>query len=142
MIIKQLSVFLENKTGRLTELTGILADNDINISAFSIADTADYGILRMIVGRPELAAEVLKKNGFTVKITDVVGMVIPHRPGGLHKALQILSSNNVAIDYMYAFASGDCKATVVIRADSLYHIIDVLQEHKMELLKEGDVYQV
>ena len=142
MIIKQLSVFLENKTGRLTELTGILADNDINISAFSIADTADYGILRMIVGRPELAAEILKKNGFTVKITEVVGMIIPHRPGGLHKALQIISDNNVAIDYMYAFASGDCKSTVVIRAGSLHKVIDVLQEHKMELLKKGDVYQV
>ncbi len=142
MIIKQLSVFLENKTGRLTELTGILADNDINISAFSIADTADYGILRMIVGRPELAAQVLKEKGFTVKITDVVGMIIPNRPGGLHKALQIISDNNVAIEYMYAFASGESKATVVIRADSLQKIIDVLQEHKMELLKEGDVIQV
>ncbi|MEI8032909.1 MAG: ACT domain-containing protein [Chlorobiaceae bacterium] len=142
MIIKQLSIFLENRTGRLTELTGILAENDINISAFSIADTADYGILRMIVGRPVEAAEVLRKHGFAVKVTDVVGMVVPHRPGGLHKALQIISDNNVAIDYMYAFASGECKATVVIRADSLEKLIKVLQEHKMELLKEGDVYQM
>lgn len=142
MIIKQLSVFLENRTGRLTELTGILAENDINISAFSIADSSDYGILRMIVGRPEAAAEVLRKEGFAVKVTEVVGMIIPHKPGGLHKALQIISDNNVAIDYMYAFASGDCKATVIIRAESLEKIIAVLQEHKMELLQEGDVYQV
>jgi hypothetical protein len=142
MIIKQLSVFLENRTGRLTELTGILAENDINISAFSIADTTDYGILRMIVGRPDAAADVLRKNGFTVRITDVVGMIVPHRPGGLHKALQIISDNGIAIDYMYAFASGDCKATVVIRADSLDRIIDVLQEHKLELLQAGDVYQL
>jgi len=142
MIIKQLSVFLENRTGRLTELTGILAEHDINISAFSIADTADYGILRMIVGKPEQAAEVLRNRGFAVKITDVVGMIVPHRPGGLHKALQIISDNGIAIDYMYAFASGDCKATVVIRADSLEHIIKVLQEHKLELLQAGDVYQI
>lgn len=142
MIIKQLSVFLENRTGRLTELTGILAENDINISAFSIADSSDYGILRMIVGRPEAAAEVLRKAGFAVKVTEVVGMIIPHKPGGLHKALQIISDNNVAIDYMYAFASGDCKATVIIRAESLEKIITVLQKHKMELLQEGDVYQV
>lgn len=142
MIIKQLSVFLENRTGRLTELTGILAENDINISAFSIADSSDYGILRMIVGRPEEAAEALRNAGFAVKVTEVVGMIIPHKPGGLHKALQIISDNNVAIDYMYAFASGDCKATVIIRAESLEKIIAVLQEHKMELLQEGDVYQV
>ncbi len=142
MIIKQLSVFLENRTGRLTELTGILAENDINISAFSIADTADYGILRMIVGRPDAAADVLRKNGFAVRITDVVGMIVPHKPGGLHKALQIISDNGIAIDYMYAFASGDCKATVVIRADSLDRIIKVLQEHKLELLQAGDVYQL
>jgi hypothetical protein len=142
MIIKQLSVFLENRTGRLTELTGALAEHDINISAFSIADTADYGILRMIVDRPELAETILREKGFAVKITEVVCMIIPHRPGGLHKALQIISDNNVAIDYMYAFASGECQATVVIRADSLQKIIAVLQEHKMELLQEGDVYQV
>ncbi len=142
MIIKQLSVFLENRTGRLTELTGILEENDINISAFSIADTADYGILRMIVGRPLEAAEVLRKQGFAVKVTDVVAMIVPHRPGGIHKALQIISDNNVAIDYMYAFASGECKATVVIRADSLEKLIEVLTEHKMELLQEGDVTQV
>ncbi|MEI6847642.1 MAG: ACT domain-containing protein [Chlorobiaceae bacterium] len=142
MIIKQLSVFLENRTGRLTELTGILAENDINISAFSIADTADYGILRMVVGRPEQAAEVLRQHGFAVKLTDVVGMVIPHKPGGLHKALQLFSDNNIAIDYMYAFASGECKATVVIRTESLQQIIAVLQEHNMELLQQGDVYQV
>ncbi|NTV98628.1 MAG: ACT domain-containing protein [Chlorobiaceae bacterium] len=142
MIIKQLSVFLENRTGRLTELTGILAASDINISAFSIADTADYGILRMIVGRPEQAAEILKNHGFAVKVTEVVGMIVPHRPGGLHHALQIISENNVAIEYMYAFASGECNATVIIRADSLQKLIEVLQEHKMELLQKGDVYQL
>lgn len=142
MIIKQLSVFLENRTGRLTELTGILAEHDINISAFSIADAADYGILRMIVGKPEQAAEVLRNRGFAVKITDVVGMIVPHRPGGLHKALQIISGSDITIDYMYAFASGDCRATVVIRADSLENIIRVLQEHELELLQQGDVYQL
>lgn len=142
MIIKQLSVFLENRTGRLTELTGILAENGINISAFSIADTKDYGILRMIVGKPHKAAEVLHEKGFTVKITDVVAMIVPHHPGGLHKALEIISDNNIAIDYMYAFASGEEKASVVIRAESLERMIEVLQEHKMELLRKSDVYQL
>ncbi|MCE1274555.1 MAG: ACT domain-containing protein [Chlorobiales bacterium] len=142
MIIKQLSVFLENRAGRLTELTGILADNDINISAFSIADTTDFGILRVITGKPELAEKVLKENGFAVKITDVIGMIMPNKPGSLHKALQILTDNGISIEYMYAFASGDGQATAVIRTDTPQKAIEVLQLHKMELLKAGDVYQV
>ncbi len=142
MIIKQLSVFLENRAGRLTELTGILADNDINISAFSIADTADFGILRMIAGKPELAEKVLKENGFAVKITDVICMIVPHKPGGLHRSLQILSDNGISIDYMYAFATSDDRATVVIRTDESKRAIEILQLHKLELLKAGDVYQL
>ncbi|NTU67888.1 MAG: ACT domain-containing protein [Chlorobiaceae bacterium] len=142
MIIKQLSVFLENRAGRLTELTGILADNDINISAFSIADTTDFGILRVITGKPELAEKVLKENGFAVKITDVIGMVMPNKPGSLHKALQILTDNGISIEYMYAFASADDRATAVIRTDTPQKAIEVLQLHRMELLQAGDVYQL
>jgi len=104
MIIKQLSVFLEDKVGRLTEITRILGENNINISAFCIADAADYGIVRLIVNKPELAVQVLKENSFSVNTTDVVGMIVPHQPGGLYKALQLLSNNNITIDYMYAFA--------------------------------------
>lgn len=142
MIIKQLSVFLENRAGRLTELTGILADNGINISAFCIADTADFGILRVITGKPELAEQVLKEQGFAVKITDVIGLIVPHKPGGLHKALQILTDNGISIEYMYAFASADDRATVVIRTDAMPKTIDVLQMHKLELVTAGDVYQM
>lgn len=142
MIIKQLSVFLENRAGRLTELTGILAENDINISAFSIADTTDFGILRVITGKPELAADVLKEKGFAVKITEVIGMIVPNKPGGLHKALQILTDNGISIEYMYAFASANDRATAVIRTDAPQKAIEVLQLHKMELLQAGDVYQL
>ena len=142
MIIRQLSVFLENRAGRLTELTGILADNDINISAFSIADTADFGILRLIAGKPELAEKVLRENGFAVKMTDVICMIVPHSPGGLHRALQILSDNGISIDYMYAFATAEDRATVVIRTDTTQKAIEVLQMHEMELVKAGDVYQL
>ena len=142
MIIKQLSVFLENKMGRLTEITKTLTENDINISAFSIADTADYGILRMIVGRPELAEKVLKGKGFAVKTTDVVCLIVPNKPGGLYKALQLLSDNGISIDYMYAFAADADRASVIIRAESLSKIIDVLQQHKMELISADDIYQV
>lgn len=137
MIIKQLSVFLENKIGRLTEITGMLAEHNINISAFSIADSTDFGILRMITSNSDLAENVLKSKGFAVKITDVVCLVVPHTPGGLHKALQILSDNGVAIDYMYAYAVGQ-SAVVVIRADSLEKIINVLQQQEHQFLQPGN----
>jgi len=141
MIIKQLSVFLENKQGRLTELTKILTENNINISAFSIADSTDYGIIRLIVSNPNLAYTVLREQNFSVKITDVACLIVPHEPGGLYKALQILSDNQIDIDYMYAFAA-EKSAIVVIRTDSTRKLINILQSHKMELVKSSDIYQV
>ncbi len=141
MIIKQLSVFLENTSGRLTEVTGVLSEAGINMSAFSIADTEEYGILRVIVTKPEEAEKVLKAKGFSVHITDVIGLVVPNEPGGLHRALRILSTENISVEYMYAFANRD-RATVIIRTDMIPQTITVLQKHKMELLKASEVYEV
>jgi hypothetical protein len=141
MKIKQLSIFLENKSGRLTEVTEALASASINISAFSVADTADYGILRMIVSKPEQAEQLLKAKGLSVKITEVIGLVVPNEPGGLHRALQILSSEGISVEYMYAFALSD-RATVIIRTEAVQEAITVLQKHKLELLKASDVYEV
>jgi len=141
MIIKQLSVFLEDKSGRLTDLTKILAENDINITALSIADAADYGIIRMVVGRPELAVAVLKENGFSVNLTDVACFIVPNEPGGLYHALKILAENNINIDYMYAFAT-QSTASVIIRSTSIQAVIDVLQKNKLELLKASQIYQI
>jgi hypothetical protein len=139
MIIKQLSVFLENTSGRLTELTGTLANASINISAFSVADTADYGLVRLIVNKPEAAEQVLKEKGFSVHINEVIGLVVPDEPGGLHRALKILSTGGISVEYMYAFAMGD-RATVIIRTESLQETIDLLQRQKMELVKASDIY--
>lgn len=141
MIIKQLSVFLEDKIGRLTEMTGILAENEINISAFSIADAADYGIVRFIADNPDLALQVLKEKRFSVNTTDVVCLIVPHNPGGLNKALQILSDNHIPIDYMYAFAVNNT-ATVVIRSSSNEKVIQILQENEMKLLKTSEIYKL
>ena len=141
MKIKQLSIFLENKSGRLTEVTEALASAHINISAFSVADTADYGILRMIVNKPEQAEQLLKAKGLSVHITEVIGLVVPNEPGGLHRALQILSSEGISVEYMYAFALSD-RATVIIRTEAVQEAITVLQKHKLELLKASDVYEV
>jgi hypothetical protein len=141
MIIKQLSVFLEDKSGRLTELTRILAENDINITALSLAETADYGIVRMVVGRPDLAKEVLEDAGFSVGLTDVVCLRMPDKPGGLYSALRILAENNVNIDYMYAFSNNGV-ALAVIRAGDIDQVIDVLQQNKMQLISQSEIYQI
>ena len=141
MIIKQLSVFLEDKSGRLNELTRILAENDINITALSIADAVDYGIVRMVVGRPELAVKILKENGFSVNLTDVACLIVPNKPGGLYHALKILADNQINIDYLYAFAI-DSTALVVIRSASINEVINVLQNNQLELLLASRVYQI
>lgn len=141
MIIQQLSIFLEDKSGRLTELTKILADNDINITALSIADASDFGIIRMVVGRPELAVQVLKEQGFSVHLTDVACIIVPNEPGGLYHALKILADNNINIDYMYAFAI-QSTALVVIRSEPISKVIEVLQKNKLELMQASQVYQI
>lgn len=104
-MIRQLSVFIENKPGRLSGVTGALADAGINIHALSIADTTDFGILRLIVSNPEEAKGVLKKSGFTVKTTEVVAVALTHKPGSLSGVLQELEKADISIEYMYAFTS-------------------------------------
>ncbi|HQJ90146.1 MAG TPA: amino acid-binding protein, partial [Paludibacteraceae bacterium] len=118
MIVKQLSVFLENKTGRLNDVADILGKNGINMTAFSVADNSDFGILRVIVSDPEKALTVLKENKFAVSLTDVICLHTPNTPGSLSSILHILQRENVYIEYMYAFAEGE-GANVIIRPDKM-----------------------
>ena len=141
MIIKQLSIFLENKSGRLSEVANLLAKAKINMTAFSIADTSDFGILRVIVSNPEKALEILKENQFSVRLTDVVGMICPNESGALARTLQILTDNGVQVEYMYAF-SMDKAATIIIRPSDTKHCIDTLKDHELELLKTSDLYKL
>ena len=141
MIIKQLSVFLENKSGRLNEVSTLLGREGINMSAFSVADTSEFGILRLIVSDHEKAFRVLKEHHFSVSLTDVVCLNCPNQPGALARALQILSENEVSIEYLYAFSVGDT-ANVVIKPDNLDKCISVLTAHSMELVKASDLYRI
>ena len=141
MIIKQLSVFLEDRSGRLTDLTQIQSEHEINITALSVAETADYGIVRMVVGKPDIAQEFLRKAGFSVRLTDVVCVNMPDRPGALHEVLKILANNNVNVDYMYAFSNKDV-ALAVIRAANIDNVIEVLEQNQMQLLRQSDIYQL
>ena len=138
-IIKQLSVFLENKAGRVTELTRILGEAGINLSAFTIAESSDFGKMRMVVSDPEKAKELLKQHGFAISLTDVVCLQTPNTPGSLHKALAILSENGVGIEYMYAFADGD-HAKVILSPDKLSDCVRVLLAHQQQVLDADELY--
>ena len=141
MLIKQLSIFLENRAGRLTEVTEILGNAGINMTAFSVADNSDFGILRLIVSDPERAHKILKEHLFAVSLTDVVCVQIPNTPGSLARVLGILSSKNVFIEYMYAFSLGKT-ACAVIRPNLLEVAVDALNKNQISLIKAGELYQI
>jgi hypothetical protein len=141
MIVKQLSIFLENRSGRLAEVAATLGEAGINMTAFSIAENTDFGILRLIVSEPERATEILKSKLFGVNLSNVLCLHCPNTPGALSVALEILKDNGISIEYMYAFASGD-SANVIIRPSELDRSIDVLQSRKIELLAASDLYQL
>ena len=142
MKVKQISIFLENKSGRLADVTRVLADNDINIRALSIADTNDFGILRLIVNTPEKAWKVLKEKGFTVSETEIIAVRIPDRPGGLAGILNILEKNQINIEYMYAFVGkSGTDAVVVIRIENIDRAIELLQKEGVSLLSGKEIYE-
>ena len=126
MIIRQLSIFLENRTGRINEVARILADNGINMQAFSMAETADFGLLRLIVPDVDRAVEVLRSENIAVMVTDVLCVNCPNVPGSLSTVLEKLASNNVFIEYMYAFSDGG-SANVIIRPNNIEDALTVLQ---------------
>jgi len=143
MYVKQISVFLENKSGRLAEVTSILGKNNIDISALSIADTTDFGILRLIVNKPDLALQVLKGNGFTVSATDVIAIAVEDKPGGLAKVLDILYKNDIGIEYMYAFVGKITdEALVILKVENSDEAINVLKENNVRILSANEVYSL
>lgn len=125
MTIKQLSIFLENRTGRINEVARILADNGINMQAFSMAETADFGLLRLIVPDVDKAVEVLRAADIAVMVTDVLCLNCNNVPGALSAVLEKLAANNVFIEYMYAFSDGDT-ANVIIRPNNVEEAVRVL----------------
>lgn len=142
MLVKQISVFLENKSGRLAEVTKILARENINISALSIADTTDFGVLRLIVNQPEKAESVLKENSFTVSCTSVIAIGVKDEPGGLASALEILEKEAIGIEYMYAFVGKKTdEALVILRVDSPEKAVITLENSNINLISSKTVYE-
>lgn len=134
--VKQISIFLENKAGRLAKVTETLADAGINIHALSLADTSDFGILRLIVSDNEKAKTTLREAGFTVGNTEVIAVEMPHTPGGLNRILQLFSQNDINIEYMYAFVHKNNAAILVFRSQELERTIDILCKNGVNVLTE------
>ncbi len=138
MTIKQISVFLENKSGRINEVTQALAQASINMHAFSMSETTDFGILRLVVSDVDKAVEVLQDKHFAVVLTDVVCISCENVPGSLAKIIDRLTAQDIFIEYMYAFAQGD-KANVVIRPTDLDRCLAVLAENHCEVLADKNL---
>jgi hypothetical protein len=135
MRVEQIAVFLENKSGRLAEITAVLAANQVNIRALSVADTADFGILRLIVDKVDAAKKALKDNGFTVGKTNVIAVEVPDRCGGLAGVLKTIEAAGLNVEYMYAFVnkSGE-NAVLIFRFDDMDKAIAALQQAKITIL--------
>ena len=139
MIVKQLSVFLENREGRIKDVLEILATNDINLVAISLADTSEYGLLRMIVSDPEKAQRVLKENYVSAMLTDVICIRVPHAVGSLYKAMKALEDAKVNVEYMYAFANGE-DASAVLKTRDAELAIKTLEEKGFSVYTKDEAY--
>lgn len=143
MTVKQLSIFVENRSGRMAEITRKIADAGIDIRALSIADTTDFGILRLIVDKPEQAEHTLKGKGLTVSLTDVIAMQIADKPGGFADAISHLTAANIDVEYMYAFVCRrEGQACVIIRVENNADAIKVLKENNIGMLTQDEIFRM
>ncbi len=143
MLVKQISVFLENKSGRLAEVTKVLGSHEIDIGALSIADTTDFGVLRLIVNKPEEAESILKEKDFLVSSASVVAVSIDDKPGGLAVALSALESERMSIEYMYAFVGKAAnEAIVILKVEDPQKAVEVLKRHDIKVLPSKVVYNL
>lgn len=140
---KQISIFLENKAGRLSHVTRVLGESKINIRALSIADTSDFGILRIIVSDPGRAYKILKEAGFTVSETDVIAVQVPDSPGGLAAILEQMSEENLNIEYLYAFlGTSENDALVIFKVEDFEKARNTFKEKGIKFLDEKHLYQL
>jgi hypothetical protein len=143
MKVEQISIFIENKSGRLAEVTQILGKAGVNIRALSLADTSDFGILRLIVDKTDLARSILKEKGFTVNKTVVVAVEVPDRPLGLYSILDVLDRSKVNVEYMYAFVERcGANAVIIFRFDDPEEAIKVLTHSGIQVLPGQRIYGI
>jgi hypothetical protein len=143
MKVEQISIFIENKSGRLAEVARVLGEQGVNIRALSLADTSDFGILRLLVDNTDIALSTLKKEGFTVNKTEVVAVEVPDQPGGLYNILQILDEAQINVEYMYAFVERNAgNAVIIFRFDEIDSAISALQGKGVSILTGEKLYSL
>ena len=141
MMIKQLSLFVENQPGSLSKVCQVLKENRINISTLSLADTREYGILRLLIQEHDRARVVLEKAGYVVKVTDVLALTVPDHPGGLADTLAILDKHALSVEYMYAFTYGRSnKAIIVFRFENPDKAVEQLKDEPIELVRAEELF--
>ncbi len=142
-MIKQVSVFMENRSGRIHEITQILGNNNINIRALSLADTSDFGILRLIVSNPDKAIAVLRAENYTVSATDVLAIEVGDQPGGLAKVLKTFSEQKINVEYMYVFLGKKSKEAIfIVRFDDTPSVLEKLKSTDIEQIKAEELYNL
>ena len=139
MTAKQLSVFIENRKGRLGEVLRVLKENEVNILSISLADTTEYGLLRLIVNAPEKGRDVLLAAGFSSMTTDVLVIKVPHAPGSLQKILELVADRNVNIEYMYGLSVETEDASIVMKTNDLAIACEVLKSGNIETMTDADI---
>lgn len=135
MRVRQLSVFIQNRAGRVSEVTGLLGDGSINIRGFSVADTSDYGILRLVVDDPDRALELLRERGFTVREDEVICIDLPDKPGALANALRIVADAGVNIEYIYSLVA----TYVVLNVEDVANAIEMLEGKPVRLVSQEEI---
>lgn len=139
MVAKQLSVFIENRQGRLGEVLNVLKSNKVNILSLSLADTTEYGLLRLIVNNPELGKEKLAEDGFSTMLTDVIVLKITHQAGSLQGLLKILSDEDINVEYMYGLSIDGDEASVVLKTSDIKKAEIVFDKQNVKMLSSSDI---
>lgn len=141
MYMKQLSVFLENRAGRLGEVLSVLKQENINIVSMSLADTSDYGLLRLLVDKPEAGKKALREQGYSAMLTDVLAVKLAHKVGQLQTLLEVICKSDINIEYMYALSTGSDDASIVIKTSDLEKAAEVLKQTEVELVAASDIQE-
>ncbi len=139
MFIKQLSVFVENREGRLEDVLAVLKNNGVNIVSLSLADTNEFGMLRLLVNKPEAAREALKNEGFSAKLTDVMAIKLSHRVGMLQELLEVICEAHINVEYMYALSTGTDDASIVLKTSDLALAEELLRKKGVEIVTPEEI---